>query len=89
MIRALFEEQGSRGAYTGELLVPGVTASLDHKLPMSRGGLHGAGQPSVGNYPGHSMKADLTQSDGGGFGGFASASHCGVVPAPGNLSSQS
>ena len=35
---AIWERQGGRCRYTGLPLVPGLTASLDHKLPLSRGG---------------------------------------------------
>lgn len=39
-LRGLFESQGRRCIYTGELLVPGKNASIDHKVPISRGGKH-------------------------------------------------
>jgi hypothetical protein len=32
------QAQGFRCYYTGELLVPGVNASIDHRVPTSRGG---------------------------------------------------
>ena len=63
MIKALFEEQGGRCAYTGEPLVPGVTASLDHKLPMSRGGLHERDNLQWVTTRINSMKADLTHEE--------------------------
>ena len=34
----LLVSQGFRCAYSGEVLVPGATASLDHRIPRSRGG---------------------------------------------------
>ena len=37
-LRALFDAQGGLCAYTGKVLVPGTNASLDHKIPRSRGG---------------------------------------------------
>ena len=37
-IHRLFDEQNGRCAYTDEVLVPGVNASLDHKTPIVRGG---------------------------------------------------
>lgn len=37
-LRALFERQGGRCAYTGRHLTPGIDASLDHRVPRSRGG---------------------------------------------------
>ena len=42
-IRALFYAQGGMCAYTGTLLVPGVNASLDHKVPQASGGDHSLG----------------------------------------------
>ncbi len=37
-LRDIFLAQDCRCAYTGELLIPGDNASLDHKQPVSRGG---------------------------------------------------
>lgn len=37
-LRALWDAQGGRCAYTGDELAPGVNASLDHRVPRSRGG---------------------------------------------------
>jgi hypothetical protein len=37
-LASLFAKQGGRCVYTGELLVLGGNASLDHKVPRSRGG---------------------------------------------------
>ena len=37
-IRSIFDAQGERCALTGTVLVPGVNASLDHKVPRARGG---------------------------------------------------
>lgn len=42
MIRAIWEAQGGRCALTGEILVPGANASLDHILPRSQGGSNDA-----------------------------------------------
>lgn len=36
----LWNKQGGRCAYTGEILVPGKNASIDHIVPISRGGSH-------------------------------------------------
>lgn len=38
MIAQLWEEQQGRCAVTGDILTPGVDASLDHIIPVSRGG---------------------------------------------------
>ncbi len=38
LVQKLLEEQDYRCAYTGEKLIPGDNASLDHKVPVSRGG---------------------------------------------------
>ena len=38
ILRALWDEQGGRCAVTGEVLIPGSTASIDHAIPKSRGG---------------------------------------------------
>lgn len=37
-LQAMFDAQGGRCAYTGDVLVPGDNASLDHRHPVSRGG---------------------------------------------------
>lgn len=39
LLRQLWNEQKGRCAVTGELLVPGITASIDHAIPKSKGGL--------------------------------------------------
>ena len=39
-IAFLFAEQGERCVYTDEILILGVNASIDHKLPQCRGGQH-------------------------------------------------
>lgn len=41
-LRALWESQDGRCAYTGEALIVGMNMSLDHKIPRSRGGSHDA-----------------------------------------------
>jgi hypothetical protein len=38
MLKEIWAEQGGRCALTGAILEPGVDASLDHKIPRSRGG---------------------------------------------------
>lgn len=38
-ILKLWQQQQGRCFYTGEVLIPGLNASLDHQLPRSRGGL--------------------------------------------------
>lgn len=38
ILRSLWDEQRGRCAVTGEVLVPGSTASIDHIIPKSRGG---------------------------------------------------
>jgi len=37
-IAALWHKQEGKCAYTGEVLIPGVNASLDHKIPKHMGG---------------------------------------------------
>ena len=44
VIKDLLDQQGHLCVYTGEPLIPGVNASLDHKTPTSRGG-----DNSIGN----------------------------------------
>lgn len=39
MIKRLWEQQKGFCAITGELLIPGSTASLDHIVPRDKGGL--------------------------------------------------
>ena len=38
LIRRIWDEQGGICDVTGDHLVPGVNASLDHRIPVSRGG---------------------------------------------------
>jgi hypothetical protein len=38
LLKLLWEEQNGRCSVTGEQLVPGVNASLDHITPVSKGG---------------------------------------------------
>lgn len=38
LLRQLWDEQKGRCAITGEVMVPGSTASIDHIIPKSRGG---------------------------------------------------
>ena len=38
LFQEMFERQGGRCAFTGVVLVPGENASLDHIIPLSRGG---------------------------------------------------
>ena len=75
VIKAIFEEQQGRCAYTGELLVPGATASLDHKIPMSRGGRHDKANLQWVTGRINSMKADLTHEE------FVAL--CGVIASSG------
>ncbi len=38
LIKSIFEQQNGLCAYTGEKLIIGINASLDHKMPISKGG---------------------------------------------------
>jgi 5-methylcytosine-specific restriction endonuclease McrA len=38
LLKEIWDEQKGRCAVTGEVLIPGSTASLDHIIPKSRGG---------------------------------------------------
>jgi hypothetical protein len=38
IIKQLLESQSYKCAYSGKELIPGINASLDHKIPTSRGG---------------------------------------------------
>jgi len=42
VLEQILTAQEQRCAYTGEVLIPGVNASLDHKTPVSRGGVKDA-----------------------------------------------
>ena len=39
-IRAIWDAQNGRCAYTGLALIPGANASLDHVVPVAKGGTH-------------------------------------------------
>lgn len=62
-VRELLDQQGSRCAYTGELLVPGQNASLDHKIPRSRGGLNVIGNLHWVTIRVNFMKRDLIHDE--------------------------
>jgi 5-methylcytosine-specific restriction endonuclease McrA len=63
LLRTLFEEQQGKCAYTGEVLTPGFNASLDHKIPTSRGGTHARENLQWVTVRINSMKADLTHDE--------------------------
>jgi 5-methylcytosine-specific restriction endonuclease McrA len=42
LIKEIWNHQSGRCFYTGEILVPGTNASLDHQIPISKGGLDDA-----------------------------------------------
>jgi len=60
ILKALWEEQGSRCALTGAQLVPTVNATLDHILPQSRGGTHAKSNLQWVTRRSNEAKNDLT-----------------------------
>ena len=63
LLSDIYDAQGERCAYTGEQLVPGVNASLDHKTPVSRGGTHERRNLQWVTKRINSMKSDLTHEE--------------------------
>lgn len=63
MLQQIFEEQQRCCAYSGELLIPGVNMSLDHKLPRSRGGTNNTTNLQCVTRRVNLMKADMTHEE--------------------------
>lgn len=62
-MRDLFLSQGARCAYSGEALVPGVNASVDHRQPVSRGGVHALENLQWVSRKVNIMKSDMTHEE--------------------------
>lgn len=60
MLKRLWEQQKGRCAVTGKELTPGVNASLDHIVPVSRGGVSTQGNLRWVLYEINIAKADMT-----------------------------
>ncbi len=60
---ALFEAQGGRCAYTGEALVLGDNASIDHRIPRSRGGPNTLANVQWVTWTVNRVKTDLTHDE--------------------------
>jgi 5-methylcytosine-specific restriction endonuclease McrA len=58
-LKSLLETQGYRCAYTGESLSPEV-ASLDHVVPLSRGGEHGISNLAIVHHEVNAAKGTMT-----------------------------
>jgi len=71
MIQELWRAQDGCCDYTGEVLVIGETATLDHKVPVSRGGKHTRENLHWVSSTVNRMKTDLTEEEFFGL--------CGVV----------
>lgn len=56
-------EQNGTCAYTGEKLIPGLTASLDHRLPLTRGGNDAKSNLQWVTKTVNSMKTTLTHDE--------------------------
>lgn len=63
MLQRFWERQGGRCAVTGEQLIPGVNASLDHILPVSRGGTSAASNLRWVTATVNHMKWDMTDAE--------------------------
>lgn len=63
VLTSLWERQRGRCAYTGELLIPGHNASLDHKMPTSRGGDHSIDNLQWVSSLINRMKTDMTHEE--------------------------
>lgn len=62
-LRDLWDEQEGRCAYTGEVLVPGENASLDHRVPVTRGGSNDVSNVHWTSYRINRMKTDMTEDE--------------------------
>lgn len=59
----LLKKQGERCAYTGEPLLLGQNASLDHKIPRSRGGANVIDNVQWLSWTANRCKTDLTHDE--------------------------
>lgn len=62
-LQQIYECRQGRCRYTGEVLVPGKTTSLDHIIPTSRGGSDEEGNLEWVTKRINSMKGDLTHDE--------------------------
>jgi hypothetical protein len=62
-LRTAFERQGARCVYTGEALVLGINASVDHKTPRSRGGANELANLQWVTWGVNRSKRDLTHDE--------------------------
>ena len=60
---SMFNEQGGQCTYTGEPLVIGLNASLDHKIPRARGGANDIGNLHWITLRLNQVKRDLTHDE--------------------------
>lgn len=63
LLAALWEEQAGRCAVTGDTLVPGYNASLDHIIPKSKGGTNERGNLRWVLLSINRMKWDMSHED--------------------------
>ena len=63
VLKLLWEQQEGRCAYTGEQLIPANTASVDHKIPVSRDGTSNISNLQWVSKRINSMKSDLTHDE--------------------------
>lgn len=61
-LRALLERQGYRCALTGEAMTP-EDCSLDHKIPLSRGGPHSIDNVQFITNSVNKLKAEMTDAE--------------------------
>lgn len=62
-LKQIWESQKGLCAYTGEPLVPGDNASLDHKIPVTQGGMYSLDNVQWVVYQINRMKNDMTEDD--------------------------
>lgn len=62
-LKARLEAQQYRCAYTGETLIPGVNASIDHLIPRSRGGSNTPENLHWVSFRINVMKGDMTHDE--------------------------
>lgn len=62
-LEKLFRAQDMKCAYTGVFLVPGVNASVDHKVPCSRGGSNNIDNLQWVDLKINRMKTDMTHEE--------------------------
>lgn len=63
LLEQLLESQQRRCVYTGELLIPGINASLDHRIPVAQNGTDEIGNLQWVTKRVNAMKSDCSHEE--------------------------